>query len=215
VYDTVSIPAAVRNEYSAAVKNLMRAVWDDKETREMSLDAKAKESFRTFWLELEPRHKDHGDLAAVEGWAKKLPGQVLRIAALLALYEDPETLTVPGEVMDDVIALVPYMIAHAKLVADLMSAQRQSKLGPARDVLKWLRDARCRVLNITDAHKALHGRSWCDSVADVENAVALLIDHGWVAQLPTPERPAGAKGRPPKPRFAVHPSICGLSAVAA
>lgn len=215
VYDTVPIPASVRNAYSAAIKNLMRVVWDDRETREMTLDTKAKASFRTFWLELEPRHKDHGDLAAVEGWAKKLPGQVLRIAALLALYDDPETLVVPGEVMDKVIALVPYMIMHAKLVADLMSKQRQSKLGPARDVLKWLEDTRCRVLNITDAHKALHGRSWCDSVSDIENAVALLIDHGWVAQLPTPERAPGAKGRPPKPRFAVHPRVCGLSAVAA
>jgi hypothetical protein len=207
VYDTDRIPDDIREAYSASIKAMMRKIWDDKSTREMSLDRKAQESFRTFWLALEPRHKDRGDLAAVEGWAKKLPGQILRIAAVLALFEDPDTLVVSGEVMDDAIALVPYLVGHAKLVADLMSKQRQSKLGPARDVLVWMRDNHVAELNVTVLHKALNGRSWCEGVEDVEAAVGLLEDHGWVVKLPVPERPPGARGRPPKARFAVHPKV--------
>lgn len=215
VYDTDRIPDDVRQAYNASISTMMRRIWDDPQTREMVLDHKAQELFRAFWLALEPRHKDRGDLAAVEGWAKKLPGQILRIAAILALVDDPDTLIVPGEVMDDAIALAPYLIGHAKLVADLMSKQRQSKLGPARDVLTWLRDSGTRELNITVCHKALNGRSWCDSVEDIETAVALLADHGWVVRLPVPERPEGKRGRPPKPRFAVHPMVHQASARAA
>jgi hypothetical protein len=215
VYDTQPIPVEVRDAYNERIAAMMRLIFDDEQTREMTLDAKAQELFRTFWLELEPRHKDRGDLSAVEGWAKKLPGQVLRIAAVLALFEDPETLVVPGEVMCDAIALVPYLIAHAKLVADLMSKQRQSKLGPARDVLVWLRDSGTTELSVTVCHKALNGRSWCDGVEDVEHAVGLLVDHGWLVQLPVPQRPDGARGRPPKPRFAVHPGVHGGVARAA
>lgn len=215
VYDTERIPDSVRYDYNESISALMHSVWDDPQTREMTLDDRAQDLFRTFWLELEPRHKDRGDLAAVEGWAKKLPGQILRIAAILALVDDPKTLTVPGAVMADAVALAPYLIGHAKLVADLMSKQRQSKLGPARDVLTWLRDSGTTELNITVCHKALNGRSWCDSVEDIESAVALLADHGWVMRLPVPERPEGKRGRPPKPRFAVHPMVHQVAARAA
>jgi uncharacterized protein DUF3987 len=208
VYDTDPIPREVKEDYAAAIAAMMRIVWDDTEVREMALDAGARASFRAFWEALEPRHKEHGDLASIEGWAKKLPGQVLRIAAILTLAEEPESLTVPGDVMDNVVALVPYLIAHAKLVADLMSQERQSKLGPARAVLTWLRKARPpEPLRAADVEKAVRGQKWCLSTEDVDDALSLLERSGWVRWVPLPERPQGAKGRPPKPRFEVHPEV--------
>lgn len=209
-YDTEPIPAALREWYGAAVARMMHVVWDDTELRVMDLDAKAQASFRAFWEALEPRHKTAGDLSSVEGWAKKLPGQILRIAAILALFEEPETLTVPGEVMDDAVALAPYLIAHARLVADLMSAERQSKLGPARAVLAWLRKTGPREpLRVADVEKGVRGQAWCTETADVEAAIGLLERQGWIRFLPLPERPQGARGRPPKPRFEVHPQVLG------
>jgi hypothetical protein len=206
VYDTDPIPAGVRTTYSDAILRMMDVIWDDPEYRVMDLDRKAKESFKSFWEALEPRHKEHGDLAAVEGWAKKLPGQVLRIAAVLALYEDPETLVVSGEVMDDAISLVPYMICHARLVADLMSEERQSKLGPARALLDWLRRTEQHGrFAAGDVEKAVRGQKWCTSMEDVDGALDLLERSGWVRRITPPERPEGAKGRPPKARFVAHP----------
>ncbi|MDX3235683.1 YfjI family protein [Streptomyces sp. ME03-5709C] len=206
VYDTDPIPGEIRSAYNAGVLRMMEVIWDDPEYRVMELDRKAKESFRSFWEALEPRHKAHGDLAAVEGWAKKLPGQVLRIAAVLALYEAPDTLTVSGEVMDDAISLVPYMICHARLVADLMSEERQSKLGPARAVLDWIRraDQRGRFA-AGDVEKAVRGQKWCTEMADVDGALDLLERSGWVRRIDPPQRTEGAKGRPPKARFVAHP----------
>lgn len=208
VYDTDPVPHEVKEDYTAAITAMIRAIWDDTEVREMDLDADARASFRAFWEALEPRHKEHGDLASIEGWAKKLPGQVLRIAAVLTLAETPDSLTVPGDVMDNVVALVPYLIAHAKLVADLMSQERQSKLGPARAVLAWLRKAGPREpLRAADVEKGVRGQKWCQSMADVDDALGLLERSGWVRWVPIPERPEGAKGRPPKPRFEVHPEV--------
>jgi hypothetical protein len=205
-YDTERIPDTVRAAYSQSIANMMATIWDDSEYRLMALDQKAQELFKSFWEALEPRHKAHGDLAAVEGWAKKLPGQVLRIAAVLALVEEPSTLTVSGEVMDDAISLVPYLICHARLVADLMSEERQSKLGPARAVLDWVRRTNQRGrFAAGDVEKAVRGQKWCTEMADVDAALELLERQGWVRRIAPPERPEGAKGRPPKPRFVAHP----------
>jgi hypothetical protein len=208
VYDTAAIPADVRNAYTDAVLRMMTVIWDDEENREMQLDEKAKESFKSFWEELEPRHKAHGDLASVEGWAKKLPGQVLRIAAVLTLFEAPDCLTVSGEIMDDAISLVPYMIDHARRVADLMSAERQSKLGPARAVLDWLRRTETRGrFAAGDVEKGVRGQQWCTSVEDVDSAIALLLRSDWLRCIDPPEREPGTRGRPPKPRFVAHPAV--------
>ncbi|MCZ4099869.1 YfjI family protein [Streptomyces sp. H39-C1] len=207
-YDTDSIPAEVRATYNAAVVRMMETLWDNEQYLEMDLDPKAKELFKTFWEALEPRHKAHGDLAAVEGWAKKLPGQVLRIAAVLTLFEAPDSLTVSGEIMDDAISLVPYMIGHARLVADLMSSERQSKLGPARAVLDWLR--RTQTIGrfpAGDVEKGVRGQQWCTSMEDVDAAISLLLSSGWLRRIDPPERPEGAKGRPQKARFVAHPAV--------
>lgn len=208
VYDTAAVPPDIRESYTAAVLRMMETIWDDDEYRVMDLDVKAQELFRSFWEALEPRHKAHGDLAAVEGWAKKLPGQVLRIAAVLALFEAPDALTVSGEVMDDAISLVPYLICHARLVADLMSEERQSRLGPARAVLEWIRRTGQRGrFAAGDVEKAVRGQKWCTEMADVDGALDLLERSAWVRQVPPPERPEGVKGRPPKPRYVANPAV--------
>ncbi|MFC4034573.1 DUF3987 domain-containing protein [Streptomyces polygonati] len=205
-YDSEPIPLEVSAAYNHAIIRMMQAIHDDPEYRVMSLDPAAQALFRAFWEALEPRHKAHGDLAAVEGWAKKLPGQVLRIAAVLALFEEPTTLIVSGGVMDDAISLVPYLIQHARLVADLMSEERQSKLGPARAVLDWVRraDQRGRFA-AKDVEKAVRGQKWCTAMDDVDAALGVLEHAGWVRRIDPPPRPEGARGRPPKARFVAHP----------
>ncbi|GFH38880.1 DUF3987 domain-containing protein [Streptomyces pacificus] len=214
VYDTDPIPGGTRQAWDHAIRAMMAAIWDDAECREMDLDPAARRSFRSFWEELEPRHKAHGDLAAIEGWAKKLPGQVLRIAAVLTLFEDPSALTVPGDVMDDAVALVPYLIAHARLVSDLMSSERQSKLGPARAVLDWLRrkyaDGQIEGrFAAGDVEKGVRGQSWCTEMGDVDDAIDLLVRAGWLRLIEPPERKEGQRGRPQKPRFVAHPDVTG------
>lgn len=207
VYESVSMPKDLVAAYNAAITQMMALVWDDAEYREMDLDEKARESFKTFWEQLEPRQKAHGDLAAVEGWAKKLPGQILRVAAVITLFEDPRALTVPGDVMDDAISLAPYWISHARAVADLMSEERQSKLGPARAVLDLLRRTEQRGrFPAGDVEKAVRGQRWCNSMEDVDAAIALLESNGWVRRVDPPERPPDAKGRPPKARFVANPA---------
>lgn len=204
-YDTVAVPDDVRRRYTEGIGRMIRSVWDDPEVREMTLDSDAQARFKAFWEDWERRHLVPGDLTSVEGWSKKLPGQILRIAALMTLFDAPECMTVSGDTMANAVALVPYLLAHARLVVDLMSAEKQSKLGPARAVLDWLRRKRPTApLSATDVRRGVHGQSWCDGADDVNDALSVLERNGWIRFLPPP---SSSGGRPPAPRFEVHPRV--------
>lgn len=206
-YDTEPIPSEVRRRYADGIGRMITAIWDDSEVREMALDEDAQDRFRAFWEEWEQRHLVPGDLTAVEGWSKKLPGQILRLAAVMTLFDCPECMTVSGDTLANAVALVPYLLAHARLVVDLMSAERQSRLGPARAVLDWLRKNQLEgALTAAEVQRGVQGQSWCDGVDSVNQALDVLEHHGWIRWLPAPER-TGRRGRPPARRFVAHPRV--------
>jgi hypothetical protein len=110
--------------------------------------------------------------------------------------------------------MAPYFITHARLCLDLMGANRDAKLMPARDVLEWLRrrkdDQRSEPFTVRDAQRGVDGNSWGpDGVTSetVRDAIDVLVDKGWTVPLPAPERPEGQRGRAPSPRFAPHPLV--------
>ena len=77
---------------------------------------------------------------------------------------------------------------------------------PRTDDARWLLDWIARTsrtqFSRRDAHQAARGRF--RKATDLEPALALLEEHGWLRRVDTD--PAGPKGgRPPSPRFLVNP----------
>jgi cell division protein FtsL len=75
--------------------------------------------------EIEPRLAPGGDLAETPEWSQKLKGKLLRIAALLHLFDrihdrNPWETPVTGDVMQRAGRLLPYFIAHARRAFGLM-----------------------------------------------------------------------------------------------
>ncbi|MFI6662525.1 YfjI family protein [Streptomyces sp. NPDC050523] len=208
-YDTEPIPDDVRRRYHEAITRMVKLIWDDPEPRAMCLAPEAQAVFKAFWVDWERRHLVPGELTAVEGWSKKLPGQLLRLAAVMTLFDSPDAVTVSARTMANAVALVPYLLAHARQVVDLMSAEKQSRLGPARAVLDWLRKKQPTApVSVTEVRRGVHGQSWCESADDVNSALSVLDRNGWIRFLPQPE---STGGRPAAPRFEVHPQIIGRS----
>lgn len=163
-------------------------------------------------------HKDLGDLADMQAWASKLPGALVRIAALFALAERPgdaSPLITEAE-MRAALDLAPYLIEHAR---EVLLAAQSSQVERLEAVLGLFRDFvqdhdRYKSFNnpahgvdgptvsLREAHQLLHGRSWVTRVEDVEDVFERLADLGYVRRLPA--APA-KRGRPPSPRYQVNP----------
>ncbi|MEU4617470.1 YfjI family protein [Streptomyces umbrinus] len=203
---TEPVPEQTAATYTARViaLTLSLAEWTDPAVIQLSPEADA--ALITYQKRLEPQLKARGGkLGHVTDWAGKLAGAVARMAALLHLAEhlgEGYAHPVPEATMRAAIELGEYYTAHALAVFDVMGAD--PVLGRARSVLDALRDNGWEDVSRRDVFSVL-SRFEVPTVADLEPALALLEDHGYLRSY-QPER-TGKRGRPPAPRMQVHPTL--------
>ncbi|MGW3943285.1 YfjI family protein [Streptomyces phaeochromogenes] len=203
---TEPVPEQTAATYTARViaLTLSLAEWTDPAVIQLSPEADA--ALIAYQKRLEPQLKARGGkLGHVTDWAGKLAGAVARMAALLHLAEhlgEGYAHPVPEATMRAAIELGEYYTAHALAVFDVMGAD--PVLGRARSVLDALRDNGWEDVSRRDVFTVL-SRSEVPTVTDLEPALALLEDHGYLRSY-QPER-TGKRGRPPAARMQVHPTL--------
>jgi hypothetical protein len=169
------------------------------------LDPEAAELLLGFERDLEPRlAAGSGDLAHLAGWAAKLAGATCRLAGLLHLaghLRDGWAQPISPDTLAAAIRLAGYLVEHARAVFDLMGAD--PRLDDARWLLDWISRTGRTQFSRRDAHAAAP-RGRFRKAADLEPALTLLEEHGWLRRVDAdPPGPKG--GRPPSPRFLVNP----------
>ncbi|WP_058047159.1 YfjI family protein [Streptomyces roseifaciens] len=183
---------------------LALAGWTDPAV--LTLTPEADAVILAFQKVTESRLGKGGSFAPIVKWASKRDGAVARIAGLLHLATHPEDgwqRPIEAVTMAAATELGDYFTAHALDVFDAMTA------APARDaaytVLTHLSASRMDGFSKRELFRALP-RADFPAIGDLDPALALLEEHGWIRQQPQPPR-AGRGGRPPSPRYDTHPRL--------
>lgn len=197
--DPPPMRAEIRTTYSANLRALASAVEHGLTTLRLSEEAgSALSAWRT---ELEPRRRPDGDLGHIQGWSSKLDGATVRLAGLLhiaSVYTRGLQVAVSSAVMAGAIDIARYFISHALAVFDRMGAD--SQVDGAQRIAEWAAKKQLMTFSKRDCHVAL--RSHFKRAAELDPALTLLADHGWIRSIPAPRRP----GRP-SVRFEVNPLL--------
>ncbi|WP_433010302.1 YfjI family protein [Kribbella sp. CA-294648] len=203
-----SVPEPVETTYRDALRTLVLLLADHDTPHHLDLTPDARQVLLDFQDWIEPRlHPQTGQLAPITDWASKLAGAVVRLAALLHLahtfttgYATPIT----ADTMHAAERIGRYYLDHALAVYDLMGRSHPD-LDDAREVLAWIAK-HChktgrRTFSRRDALNGLNGRTRFATVADLEPALTVLIDHGHI-------RLAESKSTGGRPSIAydVHPA---------
>lgn len=211
---SVAIPEELLTDLEQRLQALVNTLWKSPLVRVVTFTEEASEAMYVFQESLQERLRRGGDLHQMASWASKLPGKIARVAGLLALYADVQARHVTVEQFEAAKALAPYFVQHARLCLDLMGANREGQLTPARDVLEWLRrrkpDQITQPFSVRDAQRGVDGNAWGpDGVTaeTVQDAIRVLIDRGWALPVPEEPRAEGQRGRRPSPKFLPHPLI--------
>ena len=189
-----AVPEAQRQAWQELVRALLdldRASETDADGQRLphglTLAGAAGDALTIFREELEPRLGPDGDLAGMTAWASKLPGAVVRIAALLHVAETilPGTASAPGsaimmpitsDVMWRAITIGEYFIPHARRFFDLAS---QSDSAPVRRVL----DAALALgpaCSRRDLYRKVANRTLFRDVRGLDTPLRILEERGYL-----------------------------------
>nr|WP_245997761.1 YfjI family protein [Streptomyces armeniacus] len=200
------VPDAVAARYERNVIALTLSLADRTDPAVLRLDEAAGAYLVAYERHLEPQLRAKGGkLGHVGKWAGKLAGTAARIAGLLhmaAHLEDGYGRSIDGTTMTAAIEVADYFAAHALTVFDLMGADAAQTR--ARSLLDVLAANGWESVSRRDLFAKL-SRSEFPTVADLEPAVALLEEHGYL-RVDTPPR-KNKRGRPPAPRYVIHPQV--------
>lgn len=201
--DAPIVPAEVREEYARSLRYLVTefAGWTDPAV--LVLAPNSRELLRTFERELEPKLAEGAALSHVVDWASKLSGAAVRIAGLLHVageYRSGWAKPISEETMAAGLMLARYFTAHALEVFDAMSSD--PRVEGAAALLAWIQRNGKPVFSTREAMTGV-ARSRFPKVADLEIALGMLVDHGYIRSL-EPE-PREGRGRPPGPKWEVNP----------
>lgn len=172
----------------------------------LPLTGSAQDRVLQFEAELEPQLAPGAALGHITDWASKLVGATTRLAGLLHVAEAGAgaalSRAVDSRTIDAGTRLGTYYLAHALAVFDYMGAD--PLVEDARYLLDWIGRRGQQVFSRRDAYAP--NRARFAKPADLDPALGLLVDHGFIQPVEPPAR-GSSGGRPASPRFAVHPDV--------
>tara|TARA_R110000868_G_scaffold76341_1_gene219607 strand:- start:1372 stop:2868 length:1497 start_codon:yes stop_codon:yes gene_type:complete len=137
-------------------------------------------------------------------WVSKCDSTVIRIAGMLHIADLKDDATpIDAETVAKAIAMGDYFTSHASSAFDLMGVDEVA--AGARILLDWIERNGADTVTVTDIHRG-HRRRF-PRVADIVEAVEMLVERGWLRPLydsTLPLRLLVGPGKP-SPEFAVAP----------
>ncbi len=202
-YEGPDIPSAVTDGYDSSLHKLALSAHEWGDLTALILQRDALKAHRVWHDEIESELKPGSALAATDGWGAKLSGATLRIAGLLHAMKHLDRVrdfAIDGATMDDAILIARYFRAHALRAYAI--AGLDPALVAARKLLDWITAKGHTTFRKTDARRHLN-----ITAKEVESALEVLIEHGWIAKR---HHLVGVRGAPAKV-FDVNPlaSRCG------
>jgi len=208
-----AVPPAVTAGYTGRVEALARAALDRRHITNLDLTPAAREAFQAFRAEHEPTlNPAGGALSEIADWGSKLPGQLVRVAALFALFDNPDVAAIGDVPMRGALDLAPYLTGQALAAFDAINGRHARAVRP-RAVLAWLRRKNITEFTVRQARRDLGGQNWATSVDAVRDVLEELEDLGWIRLHTHPEPERRGAGRTRSERYEVNPATHRTSRV--
>lgn len=147
--------------------------------RTLCLASDAKEEWIKFHNEIEIEMKDNGIYSSIRGFASKSADYSLRIAGVLQLFEDFHSTKINLQILKYAIEIIKYYLSEQLRLAIVF--QIDPNLIQADLLLKWLQ-GNSTVMIYSQKILQLGPNSLREKKA-MENAIKILIEHGWLEEV--------------------------------
>ena len=197
------VPEELKLRWATAMKWALDLAVPERPVR-LALEPDALALFDGYWHELERRQGADRD-TPLGSWYSKLAGAVLRIALALHGMTMPWTgsTSITLDEIERALSWVPYLEAHLRRALGEVTEDPDAVL--AEKMVRWLARQERSGGEVTrrEAFDALRGGTAVTRVNDIDGALGLLVDGGWLRTV------QGGARRPGRPtvRYSVHPEL--------
>jgi replicative DNA helicase len=202
------VPRAVTAAYATQVVDLAEGLADWTDPAILQLNPAAQAALLEAERRIEPTLAPDRELGGVRDWGSKLAGAIVRLAGLLHLAEhgtEGWRHPITADTLHAAVTLGGYFSEHARAAFGAVGPDAAGDPG-AEYLWEHLGKQGIQKFKVRDLFTALP-RGRYAKTADLNTAINILVDHGWLMQEPSPPRKASAPGRPPSPTYLVHPAV--------
>ncbi len=174
----------------------------------LQLIPQAAAVFCEYRKEVEASMQPGNELGDMLDWGGKLPGAVARIAGLLHMAKhvdepEPYARSIDCSTIEAAIRIGRYATAHAKIAYLMMGAD--PALVRAHKILDWISRKGKQEFSKREVQRDMP--TVFRKAEEVDPALKVLIDRGWIRPRQQEETEGSVAGRPPSPSYEVHPDM--------
>lgn len=212
---TTPVPERIATEWRQVVGRLHSAAWsrysvmiedapdEIGEPGKVTFTASAADLMYGYAERLERENTPGSILRDLGGWSSKHPARIARIAALLALADNPHTATVEVTHITAALSLADVLVDHAAATMALLRTTGASS--PSSLVLDALRKVGTSTVTTREVVTVCREQAWTNRRSEPVREVLLdLAELGW---LRGPVTLTSEKGGRPSERWLVHPKV--------
>ncbi len=196
---TDDIPDELYNQYCNKIKAIIKSLHELTDTKVLPFTPEAEAAYERFYRKIESRREPDADLRddKIVGWSERIKATTVRIAGLLALYLEEESVSISCWNAAEHLTL-DYLIPCAKVAFDLTELSLNARAVAAHLVG---RDH----IEQAELYRLVHNlKAFKNNRTAFNRAINELKDSG-VIQILTNQ--SSGRGRNPSPTIYIHPEI--------
>lgn len=171
---------------------LAKGTRNELEPRTLRLSAMARDLWIRFADHVEEQMGSGGDYESIRGLANKLPEHAARLAAVIALFHDPELRELSEDELARGIELGKFYAHEALRLFE--AGALDPDLAVAKRLLRWLQESWTEeIVSLPDIYQ--RGPRAIRDQSRARKLVQILQDHGWLETIPEGAEVAGTKRR--------------------
>ncbi|MGI8705065.1 MAG: YfjI family protein [Sphingomicrobium sp.] len=173
--------------------------------RPLSMSEGAAALWRAFADSIEKELGANGTLRPVAGLANKIPEHAARLAAVLAMFDNPDVSELDQSSLSRGITLAKWYLGEGLRLAEVGYVSEDVRLAEA--ALKWLQEGWPHVTGVRDGGRLFSvpdiyqlGPNSIRTKEVAQRAITVLLDHGWIVKV---EGSAKVRGTPRREVYAL------------
>jgi len=115
----------------------------------------------------------------IEGFAGKAAEHIIRLAGILAVFDNIQCKAIEKPCVEAAIALMEYYLNERVRITNMAAPNQE--LVAAQKLLDWIHEKKLRIVTMPDIYRC--GPNRTQGANDARKIARALVDHGWLQKL--------------------------------